>query len=311
MEQRSGTHQVGPAEEIAKVSRPRRPLRKGVGEAEGPHLIGRDRMTNANPSTPKLGSGRPTGCGSRPVAILFLLLLCVYPLAAQATVLFDFNALAAGKKSATGPDLIEQYLEGLYGSNITVNLGAETRRKKIEGRPSGLYLGNSDLALDPGPFGLPPGHLGPTDTFLINRWNARRIPQEVRDRIVITFEDVPIDSVEFDWEIFPVTASGQNADITVKADGATIFHEALFGKDKEKGDLGHFGPFFFATPVRTLEFIDWTDAPIGIDNLSVNQQVPEPSSLVLLLAATAALVLAPRVRAWAVRKSRKPTSRSQ
>lgn len=271
-------------------------------------------MTNANRSTPKLGSGRPTGCDSRPVAILLLLLLCVYPLAAQATVLFDFNALAAGRNSAGGPpdplhnapDLIDVYMTGLYGSKVTVDLGGRTMQGKPESRrPANteLYLGNSDLAPDRGPMaGAPFVHARdrrgriPLDTYLINRWNASSLPRDVRDRIVISFEDVPIDSVEFDWEIFPVTASGQNADITVKADGVTIFHEALFGKDKEKGDLGHFGPFSFATPVRTLEFIDWTDAPIGMDNLSVNQQVPEPGSLVLFLSAGLALVVALKSR---------------
>ena len=58
---------------------------------------------------------------------------------------------------------------------------------------------------------------------------------------------------------------------------------------KLTGDVGHFSTVF-NTPVKKLEFIDWTTAPIGIDNLEVNTppvrrpqvNVPEPSSFVLL-----------------------------
>ena len=48
--------------------------------------------------------------------------------------------------------------------------------------------------------------------------------------------------------------------------------------------------YVFDTPVKKLEFIDWTTAPIGIDNIEVNippvrplqVNVPEPSSFALL-----------------------------
>lgn len=172
-------------------------------------------------------------------------------------------------------------MEGLYGSNITVNVGARTRKTPTSGT-QGLNLGNSDGALDRGPFVSPPGHPDPKDTFLINRWNATSLPADVRDRIVITF-DRPISSVEFDWEIFPRTSGV--ADITVKADGTTIFNEVLPTApidERRLGDLGHFGHFDFVTPVHTLEFIDWNTAPIGIDNLTVNDTIPEPATLLLL-----------------------------
>lgn len=220
-------------------------------------------------------------------ALLLGFILLVPATRTSATpILFDFNTLAAGLNSTTGEapgDPIEAYMEGLYGSNITVNVGAQTQKNRIEsGHPAGLYLGNSDGALDRGPFVSPPGHPDPKDTFLINRWNATSLPADVRDRIVITF-DRPIASVEFDWEIFPQTSGV--ADITIKADGTTIFYELLPATpidERRLGDLGHFAHFDFVTPVHTLEFIDWNTAPIGIDNLTVNDTIPEPATLLLL-----------------------------
>jgi hypothetical protein len=215
------------------------------------------------------------------ILLIGCLLLGSAPRAWATPILFDFNPLSAGINSVTGVDPIETYIESIYGSDVTVNVGAQTRKDRVESRPTGLYLGNSDGALDRGPFVIPPGHADPKDTFLINRWNATSLPLTVGDRIVITFETVPIGSVELDWEIFPVTRNGQTADFTLWADGNIIFFTQLLGLEKELGDLGHFGPFFFTTPVKTLQFVDWNDAPIGIDNLSVNP-VPEPGSLLLL-----------------------------
>jgi hypothetical protein len=180
-------------------------------------------------------------------------------------------------------------MEGIYGSDITVAWGAKTQKDRIESRPTGMYLGNTDGALDRGNCN---GncHPDPKDTFLINRWNSTSVPSNLRDRITITFEDVPIWGFGVDWEIFPVTRTGAAADITIKADGETLFFSELLGLDKEKGDLGHFS-IDFAVPVHTLEFIDWTDAPIGIDNLTLTRRVPLPGTGLLLLAGLAALGL--------------------
>jgi hypothetical protein len=219
--------------------------------------------------------------------------------AAAATILFDFNSLPAdvNSKSNGSPfpapnplpssaDRIEDYMEDIYGSNITVLLGAQTRTSRVENRPNGtldMYLGNSDGAMDRGDCSNPGAdaacHGGNPDTFLINRWNSTSVPSGLRDRIVITFLDVPIMGFEVDWEIFPVTMNGQNADITIKADGEQLFFSQLLGIDKERGDLGHFA-ISFDQPVHTLEFIDWSDAPIGIDNLQVT--IPVPGTLALL-----------------------------
>jgi hypothetical protein len=222
--------------------------------------------------------------------LLFAGVLGLAGSASADTILFDFNSLGANVNSATGPDSIESYMEGLYGSDITVALGAKTQTARVENRPTGMYLGNSDGAIDRGNCTAPYCHPG-TDTFLINRWDATSVPSSLRDRIIITFEDVPIYGLGLDWEIFPITRNGNKADITIKADGEIVFWEELYGTDKENGDLGHFS-IDFTTPVHTLEFIDWTDAPIGIDNLSVTpRRVPVPGTGLLLLAGLAALGL--------------------
>jgi hypothetical protein len=229
------------------------------------------------------------------LVLLMVVALTLPQTAGAATILFNFNSLGAGINSASNgspfpapnpaPDRIEDYMEDIYGSNITVLLGAQTRTSRVENRPNGtldMYLGNSDGATDRGdcsPVANPACHGGNPDTFLINRWDSSSIASNLRDRIVITFLDVPIMGFSVDWEIFPVTMNGQNADITIKADGETLFFSQLMGADKERGDLGHYS-VSFTQPVHTLEFIDWSDAPIGIDNLRVT--VPVPGTLALL-----------------------------
>jgi hypothetical protein len=202
-------------------------------------------------------------------------------------------------------------MEGIFGSDITVRRGAQTRKDKMDGlNNSSLYLGNTDGAADRGSLPSSFAHSNPKDTFLINRWNQTSLKPHERDRIVIAFEEVALDWVAFDWEIFPVVkGSNEPADITFRAcakaervpDGNGLLlcpadptHTFLFedlgpkgSPEKEKGDLGHFpevgGKFFFPNgPVHQLEFIDWNTAPVGLDNLEGGPRVPEPGSLFLL-----------------------------
>lgn len=210
-----------------------------------------------------------------------------------APILFNFNSLADNTMSTGGEDAIENYMEGIYGSEITLDLGAMADDDRVEGRPTGAYLG--------------------PDIYLRNRWNATSVPSNLRDRIGIQFNVVPITGLEFDWEIFPVTQSGQNADFTVRVwtqqqlndedAGTVIFFTQLLGPAKELGALGH-ESFSFSSPITRVEFIDWNDAPIGIDNLSTTQ-TPVPGTLVLLGAGLLALGIG-RAR----RRSKKPEGSS-
>jgi len=213
----------------------------------------------------------------------------------QAGFLFDFNTLAAGVNSATGADPIETYMEGVYGSDIAVALGAKTLKEKPEAVGPTNFLGNTDNGVY---------HVNPKDTYLINRWNSTTVPTNLRDRITIEFLAAPVSFIEFDWQIFPVTTG--KADITVKADGVTIFYydNDNTQAEKEAGKMGHFSWFSpGGTPVTKFEFIDWTTAPIGIDNLNVDREqrlppVPEPTGIVLWssLMGVSALVTAYRRR---------------
>ena len=225
----------------------------------------------------------------RGLLVLLVASLAIPGGAAAAPILFDFDTIPDNTNSSSGEDMIEDYMEAIYGSEITVALGARAEDDKIENRPTGAYLG--------------------PDIFLINRWDKTSISPTLRDRIIITFEDVPITGLEFDWEIFPVTESGQNADLTVMVTDIfgqtnTIFFHELLGPAKELGALGH-ESFTFSTPMKTVQFIDWSDAPIGIDNLSLPNRVPLPGTLALLGAGFVAFGVG-RAR----RRARKPEDTS-
>lgn len=194
---------------------------------------------------------------------------------ADAGFMLNFNSLAANVNSATGTDSIETYIEGVIGSNVTVEPGTKTLKEKPENVGPTNYLGNTDNGV---------WHANPKDTYLINRWNYTSLPSNVRDRIKITF-DVALASIEFDWQIFPVTTG--KADFTVKADGIQYLYYDN-SSNKTSGYLSH-SKIVFTTPVNTIEFIDWTTAPVGIDNLYIDYPpppqtaVPEPATGLMAL----------------------------
>jgi len=230
-------------------------------------------------------------------------LIALAPLPAE-SVLFDFDSLSANVDSTPGADLIETTMEGIWGAavgstkkDITVNWGARTAGLRIENAFSTIYLGNSDSATAWNQTGTPPTNNRNTDSssstrdvYLYNRWNAL-LPSSgcgsspcQRDRITIIFEQQPIISVEFDWEIFPINSNADIADFTFVADGVQYYYHPPLPSTagsglptKFTGDVGHYS-IVFETPVKKLEFIDWTTAPIGIDNLRVEAYTKPPLS---------------------------------
>src|SRR5207237_9264300 len=136
------------------------------------------------------------------------------------------------------------------------------------------------------------------DTYLINDW--QNASANMNDRIAMTFAK-PISSVAFDWEIFPQTNMG--ADIDVYAIGVGFSVDILSETlpfcstncltpptpNVQTGDLGHFNTYYFDSshgwnygPVTQLQFVYWTTAAVGVENLTVCTPVPQRGTLLLL-----------------------------
>jgi len=148
-------------------------------------------------------------------------------------ILFDFeDAPYLGGAAA-----IEAYMEGIYGSDITVTHG-------IVG--DGLWNG---------PLG--PDHYIQAGPSLGTHWFS------------ISFNEVPITSVSFDWGV-------ESDAFHAYADGVEFFSQG-YGV----WSSGNSGTYYFASPVTTLKFSNSGLSEIEVDNLNVTP-VPEPATLLLL-----------------------------
>lgn len=253
-------------------------------------------------------------------------------------VTFNFNSLNAGATSTAnggGAQNITQYMTSVYGSSVTVDAGALAQKVRpgSNNPPSGWFLGNTDGATTNGAYvantGPAAGHTCPAvgtnsdannncgtggtqayDTFLINQWQNTNLASNVRDRVKFTFVSNAIFGLSVDWEIFPQTTVP--SDIQIFANGVNIFEVDLTtSAQTQAGAIGHFDLLpndarfnsggIFASGISTLEVVDWTTAPIGIDNLGIYkkrppQQTPEPASLALMGLALAGLAAIRRRR---------------
>jgi hypothetical protein len=127
-------------------------------------------------------------------------------------------------------------MEDLYGSDITV---------------TGARVGDGSLH----------GPLGP-DQYL------EAGPSWGTHYIEISFNDVPITAVSFDWGV-------ESDAFHAYADGVEFFSQG-YGV----WSWGSTGPIAFASPVTTLRFTDSWLGEIEVDNLEV-APVPEASTLML------------------------------
>lgn len=214
------------------------------------------------------------------IRLCTIALLALAVESAEAGPIVNFNSLSSGINSTSSEDAIENHIEAVTGIEVTLYTGTKTLRGEPEAGLSSVWLGNSDYVNGV----LTPHAPGVRDTYLINRWNETSISSSLRDRIKIYFHTA-ITSIEFDWQIFPTL--GTKADLTVKGDGTTYFYYNNIA-NKTVGKLGH-TLITFNAPTNLVEFIDWYDAPIGIDNLHINPppppqtEVPEPATGVLML----------------------------
>jgi len=148
-------------------------------------------------------------------------------------ILFDFeDAPYLGGAAA-----IEAYMEGIYGSDITVTHG---------------IVGD----------GWANGPLGP-DHYI------QAGPSWGTHWFSISFNDVPITSVSFDWAV-------ELDAFHAYADGVEFFSQG-YGV----WSYGNSGTYYFASPVTTLKFSNSWGGEIEVDNLNVTP-VPEPATLFLL-----------------------------
>jgi hypothetical protein len=225
------------------------------------------------------------------VIIIISAALLLSPAAKATTITFNFNSLANGANDSS----VQSYMNGVLtgtGGTVTVT-GAQA---------SNSYTGDGHV-VGPTVNGVVKSNTLATlgGTFIDNVSSSSEID--------MTFKNLKIYSVSFDYEIFPdgTCPTGNNCgsnwpDFTFKAGGNQIFETlavmpghpgASYTHSPASGVshtelapqfLGQSGTFLFPNGVSTLNFIDWP-ATIAIDNLVISKTpptpIPEPCTLLL------------------------------
>ena len=179
------------------------------------------------------------GCGTVVLAVISFIAQLAF---ADSFAFFDYNDLApVNKKSKNHFVNIEAYMEGVYGSDITVKPGVRVT--------PGFG----------GPFAV---SSTPLDMSLMNGL-GKKAP------IVLNFNSAPIDSFAIDFHLFK-----RGRGITILCDSEVIYQHFLTKEEKRKGTLSQLGPCFFDRSVQTLEFRASKRSRFSIDNLAIN--LPDP-----------------------------------
>ena len=152
---------------------------------------------------------------------------------ANAMVLFNFD----GVSYPGGPTKIETYMEGIYNSDITVK-HAIVGDGVFHG-PLWNYAGDHYIQNIPG----------------VSHWFS------------ITFNQVPIVAMSFDWGV-------RKDNLHVYADGNLVFQSGWYNWKSGSWTIQ------FSSPVSELKFTDGFLGEIEIDNLRVGA-IPEPNTLLL------------------------------
>ena len=179
--------------------------------------------------------------------VLLMMATLLVPSPATSTVMFDFDDVAPSSRQSAGGPQIEVYMEGLYGSNVTVS-------QKTSAVRGASILDPADL-----------------DNSYLQLGKGKRA-----QAIVIHFDDDPIDSFSIDFKLFKKAKN-----FSIYADGELISLDALSKAEKKKGMSGQ-KTIFFDTPVHTLEFVGKKKS-FAIDNLVVDLPEEEETSAGIIL----------------------------
>jgi len=168
---------------------------------------------------------------------------------AESMVSFDFDYIQSHSKKGVNASDIEVYMEGLFGSDITVSQNAAA--VKSAGRNT-LNFPNS-----------PSASLNANDAYLkVGRGRGS-------SGITFDFGANPINSFNIDWRIFKGGKS-----FTILADGVIIDQHTLSKAERKSGLTGHQDTYYFDAPVQRLEFIGLKKKSFAIDNLVINIPLP-------------------------------------
>ena len=175
------------------------------------------------------------------IAMVTIALCAFVGKATAETICFDFDELASGSSSKT----IESYMESVYGSDIKV-------KHAIADNDDGL--------------------LGP-DSFIQNK------PTSGQSWFSISFNELPITSVSFDWAVEDSTFQALASFVSDDEDDEEFID--IFSENWKWRASGNSGTIYFDSPVKTLKFNGSVGGKIQIDNLCVNH-LPEPATVCLL-----------------------------
>lgn len=181
------------------------------------------------------------------VSVILLALLVGRPVFAG-MVSFDFDEIYS--QSTKGPKApeIELYMEGLFGTDLSVSPNAAFGRRAGSAVTSLLQSPSAAL-------GISNGYL--------------KAGKGKGSGISFDFGGNPIHSFSVDW----LLGKGGKS-FTILADGIVINQQTLAKAQKKSGASGHQNSYFFDTPIHKLEFIGLKKKSFAIDNLVINIPLP-------------------------------------